>query len=137
LPAIAGHHRVVAVACQDDGQALAGYVVILDNEDSLVHRVHGDVATHKRKSLSVAAAVGLMRRREQKIGSLAHDGCAYSRKGLLCNATTTGKSSDFRTDRRPFLVRVLNPGVPWWVAVPCNLLGGAALVLLAFDLADN
>jgi hypothetical protein len=34
---------------------------------------------------------------------------------------------------RPLLTRINNPGVPWWVAVPCNVLAGAALVLLVFD----
>jgi hypothetical protein len=35
---------------------------------------------------------------------------------------------------RPLLARIINPGVPWWVAVPCNFLAGAALALLALDL---
>jgi hypothetical protein len=34
---------------------------------------------------------------------------------------------------RPLLVRIINPGVPWWVAVPYNFLAGAALALLALD----
>jgi len=31
------------------------------------------------------------------------------------------------------LARVVNPGVPWWVALPCNALAGIALVLLILD----
>jgi hypothetical protein len=34
---------------------------------------------------------------------------------------------------RPFLARIVKPGVPWWVAVPCNVLSGVALVLLILD----
>jgi hypothetical protein len=40
-------------------------------------------------------------------------------------------------DRRPLLIRVLNPGVPWWTAVLCNVLTLVALVLLALDPFDN
>jgi hypothetical protein len=36
-------------------------------------------------------------------------------------------------DDRPLLFRIVNPGVPWWVAVPCNILAGIALLLLAID----
>jgi hypothetical protein len=35
------------------------------------------------------------------------------------------------------LARVVNPGVPWWVARPCNVLAGIALILLALNPADN
>jgi hypothetical protein len=41
------------------------------------------------------------------------------------------------TDKRPWLERVLNPGVLWWVAIPCNALAGVALVLLLLDPAGN
>jgi hypothetical protein len=27
------------------------------------------------------------------------------------------------------LARIVNPGVPWWVALPCNVLAGTAVVL--------
>jgi hypothetical protein len=36
-------------------------------------------------------------------------------------------------DNRPLLYRIVNPGVPWWVAIPCNVAAGIALVLLAID----
>jgi hypothetical protein len=35
------------------------------------------------------------------------------------------------------LARVLNPGVPRWVAVPCNVLAGIALVLFVLDPDGN
>jgi hypothetical protein len=35
------------------------------------------------------------------------------------------------------LARVINPGVPWWVALPCKVLAGIALILLALNPADN
>jgi hypothetical protein len=35
------------------------------------------------------------------------------------------------------IARVVNPGVPWWVAVPCNALAGIALLLLILDPSDN
>jgi hypothetical protein len=38
---------------------------------------------------------------------------------------------------RPLLARIINPGVQWWVAVPCNILAGAALVALAIDSERN
>jgi hypothetical protein len=31
------------------------------------------------------------------------------------------------------LTRVINPGVPWYVALACNALAGIALVLLILD----
>jgi hypothetical protein len=31
---------------------------------------------------------------------------------------------------RPFLARIINPGVQWWIAIPCNVVAGFALVLL-------
>jgi hypothetical protein len=34
---------------------------------------------------------------------------------------------------RPLLERIINPDVPWWVAMPCNVLAGAALVLPLVD----
>ena len=34
---------------------------------------------------------------------------------------------------RPLLARISNPGVPWWVAVPCNVVAGVVLVLLIHD----
>jgi hypothetical protein len=41
------------------------------------------------------------------------------------------------SDNRPLLARVVNPGVTWWIAVPCNILAGAALELLFLDPARN
>jgi hypothetical protein len=38
---------------------------------------------------------------------------------------------------RPLLARIVNPGVPWWIAIPCNGLAGAALALLLLNPADN
>ena len=38
---------------------------------------------------------------------------------------------------RPWLVRVVNPGVPWWVVLPCNVLAGLALILLALNPDEN
>ena len=38
---------------------------------------------------------------------------------------------------RPMLAPIVNPGVPWWIAVPCNVLAGAALVLLVLDSEGN
>jgi hypothetical protein len=38
---------------------------------------------------------------------------------------------------RPLLARILNPGVPWPIAVLCNLAGVLVLVLLALDPAGN
>jgi hypothetical protein len=35
------------------------------------------------------------------------------------------------------LARIVNPGVPWWVTVPCNFLAALALVLLIVDPHDN
>ena len=40
-------------------------------------------------------------------------------------------------NKRPLFARIINPGVPWWVAVPCNLLTGAALLLLVLDPGAN
>jgi hypothetical protein len=36
-----------------------------------------------------------------------------------------------------WLARVLNPGVPWWVAIPCNVVAGAALALVILDPVEN
>lgn len=36
-------------------------------------------------------------------------------------------------DDRPWLARVVNPGVRWWVALPCNLVAGLALVYLIIN----
>jgi hypothetical protein len=38
---------------------------------------------------------------------------------------------------RPLLARILNPGVPWPIALLCNLAGALVLVLLALDPAGN
>jgi hypothetical protein len=38
---------------------------------------------------------------------------------------------------RPLLSRIVNPGVPWWVAVPCNVAGALVLALLAWDPMRN
>ena len=40
-------------------------------------------------------------------------------------------------DNRPLLATMVNPGVPWWVALPCNIIGGVALVLLICNPAAN
>ena len=40
-------------------------------------------------------------------------------------------------DNRSLLARVLNPGVPWWIALPCNVIARAALVLLLIDPDGN
>jgi hypothetical protein len=40
-------------------------------------------------------------------------------------------------DNHPLIVRFLNPGVPWWVAIPCNVLACVALVLLIQNPANN
>ena len=39
--------------------------------------------------------------------------------------------------RRPLLARILNPGVPWPIAIACNAAGAVALVLLAIDSDGN
>ena len=41
------------------------------------------------------------------------------------------------SDTRHWLAHILNPGVPWWFAVPCNVLSGAAIVLLLIDSGRN
>ena len=41
------------------------------------------------------------------------------------------------SDKHSLLAGVINPGVPWWLAVPCNLLAGAALLLLVLDPTAN
>jgi hypothetical protein len=38
---------------------------------------------------------------------------------------------------RPLLARIINPGVPWWIAVPCNVVAGIALALLVIDPVGN
>jgi hypothetical protein len=40
-------------------------------------------------------------------------------------------------DDRPLLARIVNPGVPWWVVLPCNFLAALAMVLLVLDPHDN
>jgi hypothetical protein len=40
-------------------------------------------------------------------------------------------------DTRPLLSRIVNLGVPRWVAIPCNAIGLAALVLLLRDPDGN
>jgi hypothetical protein len=41
-------------------------------------------------------------------------------------------------DTRPLLSRIaVNPGMPWFVAVPCNFIGGVGLVLLLLNSVDN
>jgi hypothetical protein len=40
-------------------------------------------------------------------------------------------------DHRPLLVRLIIPGMPWWVALPCDRLALAALVRLLLDPDDN
>ena len=35
------------------------------------------------------------------------------------------------------MLAILNPGVPPWVALPCNLAGGVPVVLLLVDPAEN
>jgi hypothetical protein len=42
-----------------------------------------------------------------------------------------------RFDNRLLLARIANPGVPLIVAIPCNVVGGVALVLLAIKRARN
>jgi hypothetical protein len=38
---------------------------------------------------------------------------------------------------RPLLARIINPAVPWWIAIPCNVIAAVALVLLAIDSERN
>jgi hypothetical protein len=38
---------------------------------------------------------------------------------------------------RPLLAPILNPGVPWPIALLCNLAGALVLVLLALDPEGN
>jgi hypothetical protein len=38
---------------------------------------------------------------------------------------------------RPLLVRIVLPGVPWYIAVPCNVLAAGALAFLILDPHDN
>ena len=38
---------------------------------------------------------------------------------------------------RPLPARIVNPGVPWYVALPCNIIAPAAIVLLAIDPVEN
>jgi hypothetical protein len=38
---------------------------------------------------------------------------------------------------RPLLNRIINPGVQWWIAIPCNVVAGFALVLLVIDPIRN
>lgn len=40
-------------------------------------------------------------------------------------------------ERRPLFNRIVNPGVPPWFAIPCNLAAGIALVLLAIHPVRN
>ena len=40
-------------------------------------------------------------------------------------------------DNLPLLARIINPGVPRWVALPCNVLAACALVLLLLDPDGN
>jgi hypothetical protein len=40
-------------------------------------------------------------------------------------------------DSRHWLVRIVNPGVPWPVAMACNVAAAVALVLLALDSDGN
>jgi hypothetical protein len=40
-------------------------------------------------------------------------------------------------DQRPLIERILLPGGPWWIALPCNLLAGVAIVLLVIDPDGN
>jgi hypothetical protein len=39
--------------------------------------------------------------------------------------------------RRSLLARIINPGIPWPIALLCNLAGALVLVLLALDPAGN
>jgi hypothetical protein len=39
--------------------------------------------------------------------------------------------------RRPLLAGIINPGVPWPIALLCNLAGALVLVLLALDPVGN
>jgi hypothetical protein len=39
--------------------------------------------------------------------------------------------------RRPLLARILNPSVPWPIALLCNLAAAVVLVLLVLDPAGN
>ena len=41
------------------------------------------------------------------------------------------------TKNRHWMVRVVSPGVPWWIALPCNALAAAAIVLLVIDPDKN
>ena len=38
---------------------------------------------------------------------------------------------------RSLLSRIISPRVPWWIALPCNVLAGIAIVLLAINPAAN
>ena len=38
---------------------------------------------------------------------------------------------------RPLLARIVNPGVPWWIAVPCNVLAVTAVILVVIDSDHN
>src|SRR5262249_26477045 len=40
-------------------------------------------------------------------------------------------------DDRPILARILSPAVPWFIAVPCNMLAGAALAVMRVEPQGN
>src|SRR5215467_8461074 len=42
-----------------------------------------------------------------------------------------------RLGNRPLLAGIVNPGVSWFVAIPCNAVGGVGLVLLLHNRARN
>jgi hypothetical protein len=50
--------------------------------------------------------------------------------GVLAIACAISYVLLLRFDKRTLLSRIVNPGVPWFVAVPCNAVGGVALLLL-------
>jgi hypothetical protein len=39
-------------------------------------------------------------------------------------------------EHRHLLLRIINPGVPWYVAVVCTIVAGVALLLLALNPHD-
>ena len=57
--------------------------------------------------------------------------------GVLAIACAINYVLLLRFDNRTLLSRIVNPGVPWFVAVPCNAVGGVALVLLLLKPARN
>src|SRR5262249_29028101 len=85
----------------------------------------------RKRPISIQDRRANTTRRSEEIGSSVRTDCERSERAA------GGKELASSMDERHWLERAISPSVPWWVAVTCNLVAAASIIVLVIDPVVN